>query len=164
MSLDTDRYRTIRRASGAPMAAGCFPARRESSILQPKTAPHASRHREGKTRHRREGILRKPPPQERRPPYRRYMSRWPCGQTMSWTCPSFSPRHPGERRVFRQVVWQTWKFPPFLLYKHSKKAVPMSSVNRLAAVPGFSRPRAGAFAKRAQIEPPARSLRSTGAL
>ena len=106
----SDRHRPIRRASGASMAASCFPARRESSILQP-AQDDVSRHREGKTHRRREGTLRRRPPQERRPQYRRYMSRWPSGQTMSWSCPSFAPRHPGARRVFRPVVWQAWKFP-----------------------------------------------------
>ncbi len=63
----SDRYRTIRRASGASMAAGCFSARRESSILQSKTTPRFTKRGGG-------AALRKQPQQERHPPYRRCAS------------------------------------------------------------------------------------------
>ncbi len=79
----SDRYLTIRRASGASMAAGCFSARRESSILQPKTTPHFTKRGGG-------AALRKQPQQERHPPYRRCMPRWPYGHTIAHLPQPFS--------------------------------------------------------------------------
>jgi len=134
----SNRYWTIRRASGASMAARCFPARRESSILQPKTAPHVIE-RERRTAvekvlfisgRRKSGVLH-----------------------IVDICLDGLAGKPclGPARLLRQGIQARGEFfvqsygkhgsSPFLcLHSIAQKAVPMSSLNRLAAVPGFSRP------------------------